>query len=189
VPKCCPDNSETLSGCCRNQCPDATEIRKMDITNNQDKITIFFSSNRKEFKCPNCDTPSTEITTYFHRTIQDLPIINKALFLNIRLKKFRCSNIECTTKVFSENIDELALTKQRKTNRLNEHLTSFALTNSAEGAAKLLRSYNNIHVSGDTLLRLAKSVTFEINTNEIDAIGIDDFALKKNINTELFLLT
>lgn len=27
MPLCCPDNSETLSGCFRNQCPDATEIR------------------------------------------------------------------------------------------------------------------------------------------------------------------
>ena len=26
MPLCCPDNSGTLSGCCRNQCPDAAEI-------------------------------------------------------------------------------------------------------------------------------------------------------------------
>ena len=28
MPLCCPDNSETLSGCFRNGCPDAAEIRK-----------------------------------------------------------------------------------------------------------------------------------------------------------------
>ena len=27
MPLCCPDNSETLSGCFRNGCPDAAEIR------------------------------------------------------------------------------------------------------------------------------------------------------------------
>jgi len=26
LPECCPDNSETLSGCYRKQCPDVTEI-------------------------------------------------------------------------------------------------------------------------------------------------------------------
>jgi hypothetical protein len=26
MPECCPDNSETLSGCYRKQCPDVTEI-------------------------------------------------------------------------------------------------------------------------------------------------------------------
>jgi hypothetical protein len=26
-PECCPDVSVTLSGCCRNQCPDVAEIR------------------------------------------------------------------------------------------------------------------------------------------------------------------
>ena len=26
MPLCCPDNSETLSGCYRKQCPDVTEI-------------------------------------------------------------------------------------------------------------------------------------------------------------------
>ena len=29
MPLCCPDNSETLSGCFRNQCPDAAEILNM----------------------------------------------------------------------------------------------------------------------------------------------------------------
>lgn len=152
---------------------------KTNITNENDIITIYFHSNRNENNCPSCNTASTDVTTYFHRIIQDLPIINKALFLNIRLKKFRCNNSKCSTKVFSETIDELAFAKKRRTNRLNKKLTAFALTTSAEGAAKLLKSHHNINVSGDTLLRLAKSVTFEINKNEIDAIGIDDFALKK----------
>lgn len=162
---------------------------KNDIKNYEDRIIIYFASNRRECNCPNCGIKSQEITTYFHRVIQDLPIINKLLFLNIRLKKFRCNNSECTVKVFSENIDEVALTKQRRTNRLNERLTTLALTNSAEGAAKMLKSNHNIHVSGDTLLRLAKSYVFEGNTDEINAIGIDDFALKKNIDMEQFLST
>lgn len=110
-------------------------LEKIRILANDDKITIFFASNRREHTCANCGITSNEVTTYFHRMIQDLPIINKALILDIRLKKFRCINTQCTTKIFSENIDELAMSKQRRTNRLNANLTSFALTNSAEGAA------------------------------------------------------
>lgn len=159
------------------------------VTHDPDKITIFFSSNRIEQKCPECGESTNDITTYFHRIIQDLPVINKLLFLDIRLRKFRCNNAQCSTKVFSESIDDLAQTKQRRTNRLNERLITFALTYSAEGASKLLKSNYNIDVSGDTLLRLAKSVQFDIDPSEIEAIGIDDFALKKNIDMELFLST
>ncbi len=36
MPKWCPDNSETLSGCCRNQCPDAAEICTMEDRKNLD---------------------------------------------------------------------------------------------------------------------------------------------------------
>lgn len=157
------------------------------ITKDSGCITIGFLSSRTEQNCPTCGKVTNDITTYFHRVIQDLPVINKALFLNIRLKKFRCNNVECSTKIFSENIDELAITKQRRTNRLNERLVSFGLTYSAEGAARLLKSKHNISVSGDTLIRLAKSTNFEIDPNKIVAIGIDDFALKKNIDMEPFL--
>jgi hypothetical protein len=50
VPLCCPDNSETLSGCFRNQCPDVAEIRifknnKVTIQDFNTYCCFYFRSN------------------------------------------------------------------------------------------------------------------------------------------------
>lgn len=158
-------------------------LEETNIVAENDKVTIYFSSKRKECHCPSCNTPSTKKSTYFTRRLQDLNIIEKPLFLEIRLAKYRCRNPECRTKIFSESIEDFAGPKARRTNRLNKMLTNFALTESAEAASRRC-SRININVSGDTLLRLSKKWEPDIDKSSIRAIGIDDFAFKKNIITE-----
>lgn len=158
-------------------------LRKTNIECTKDKIIISFSSIREECVCPSCSTPSTSKMTYFTRRLQDLNIIEKPLFLEIRLAKYRCINPECKVKIFSEELQDFADSKARRTNRLNELLTQFALTESAESASRKCENIG-IRVSGDTLLRLAKKWEPEINKESIVAIGIDDFAFKKNILME-----
>lgn len=153
-----------------------------------DEIEINFESQQKHMKCPRCGMESHQITTYFNRRLQDLPIIDRALFLNVRLKKFRCKNCDCEQKIFNETINELAFSGERRTRRLNDMLVKFALLHTAEGASRFLQQ-NNIQISGDTLLRMTMNWEPEIDYTKIEGIGIDDFALKKSITTEQLLLT
>lgn len=97
------------------------------------------------------------------------------MLLIIKLAKYRCKNPDCNTKIFSEGIEEIADKKARRTNRLNEMLTKFSLTHSAESASRQCKNIN-IKVSGDTLLRLSKKWEPSINKDSIHSIGIDDFA-------------
>lgn len=153
-------------------------LEEKSIVKDEDKITIYFNSKRKACECPSCNTISSTVSTYFQRNIQDLNIIEKSLHLVIKLAKYRCENPDCSTKVFSENINELAETKARRTNRLNELLTKFALLESAESVSRKCRDINII-ISGDTLLRLSKKWEPNIDLSKIESIEIDDFALKK----------
>lgn len=154
-------------------------LEETNIGITEDKITINFKSKRKSCVCPTCNTNSSTASTYFTRKIQDLNIIDKPLFLIIKLAKYRCKNPDCKTKIFCEEIIDLAGTKQRRTNRLNQLLTKFSLTQSAEAAARRCNDIN-IKVSGDTLLRLSKKYEHIIDKESIKSIGIDDFAFKKN---------
>lgn len=117
-------------------------LEETNIVVENGKITIYFSSKRKECHCPSCNTPSTKKSTYFTRTLQDLNIIEKPLFLEIRLAKYRCENPEC------------------RTNRLNKMLTNFALTESAESVSRKCSSIN-INISGDMLSRSSKEWKLE----------------------------
>ena len=156
--------------------PKYLEERGIEVTEN--KVIIYFASKRKTCYCPFCNMPSKVISTYFTRTIQDLNIIEKPLYLIIKLANYRCENPDCNVKIFSENIEEFAGRKARRTSRLTELLTKFALTQSAESAARRCKDIN-IKVSGDTLLRLTKQWEPSIDEESINAIGIDDFTFKK----------
>ncbi|WP_211266331.1 transposase family protein [Andreesenia angusta] len=95
-------------------------------------MLINFESKRKTMICPSCGGETSKHTTYLNRTLQDLSIIDKALTLNIRLKKFSCESSDCSRKVFSESISELAKGKARRTSRLNDMMIKLAMTYSAE---------------------------------------------------------
>lgn len=161
-------------------------LKVKSIESGKSEILINFESKRKAMLCPDCGTETSRHTTYFNRALQDLPIIDKALTLNIRLKKFSCENPDCSRKIFSESISEITKEKGRRTSRLDEMMIRLAMTYSAEGAANLLKS-KHIDVSGDTLLRLTKKWEPQIDYSTVEAIGIDDFALKKIEFTEQFL--
>ncbi len=151
-----------------------------------DQIIVHLESMRNTAMCPDCGNETSKHTTYFHRKLQDLPLVDKSLWLDVRLKKLKCLNPACSRKVFSETLDEFAKPKSRKTRRLDEMLVKFALLNTAEAASRLLKA-KRLYVSGDTLLRLAMEWSPKINAEEVEFIGIDDFALKKNITTEQLL--
>lgn len=145
---------------------------------NEDSVKLYFLSDRNECACPECGQISSKFRNYYTRKIQDLPVVDKILFLDIKLKKYMCTNPHCVKRYFVESIEDLADKGARRTKRLNDLLTKTALTGSAEGGSKLCKE-QCITISGDTLLRLAKSVEMEIDKKSITAVGLDDFALKK----------
>lgn len=157
--------------------PEYLEESSIKVT--EDNIVISFASKRKSCNCSYCNNPSSTVSTYFTRKIQDLNVIEKPLLLEVRLAKYRCENPDCNTKVFSEKIDELARTKQCRTNRLNDMLTKFALTQSAEAAARKCSDIN-IKVSGDTLLRLSKKWEPSIDETSIYSMELMILPLKKH---------
>jgi len=88
--------------------------------------------------------------------------------------------------MFTEDISDLVAKNSRRTLRLDKLLTKVSLINSAEEGSRICKS-QNIDVSGDTLLRLSKNWEITIEEDEIIAVGVDDFALKKNITMEQLL--
>jgi len=161
-------------------------LENIDIEITDEKVVLFFKTKRMSCKCPNCGELSNTYRTYYTRKVQDLPMIDRQLFLNLKLKKFKCENNQCETNMFTEDISDLVAKNSRRTLRLDKLLTKVSLINSAEEGSRICKS-QNIDVSGDTLLRLSKNWEITIEEDEIIAVGVDDFALKKNITMEQLL--
>lgn len=116
------------------------------------QLHLYFDSHASSAYCPKCRNISTHRHSRTKRTIRDLPIAGKEVFLHIRLQKWFCRHGLCNTTIFTETIDA-APAYQRNTVRVNESLREIAFRTNCVQAAKLSTKLG-LPVSHDTLLRL-----------------------------------
>lgn len=114
--------------------------------------------------------------------MQDKSIFDKHTMLQIKLRKFACTNCNCSKKFFAERIDDFALAKQRQTNRLDDAIKTSGLIHAANSIARELKQ-SNIIVSSSTVLRHSKKYVHDVCYDEVTAIAVDDFCLKKKSDT------
>ena len=73
--------------------PDELEI--VSIEEDSDEIRLHMLSRSKSFCCPKCGEELCKLHATHHRTVQDLPILGKRVFLDIRVHDFQCQNPIC----------------------------------------------------------------------------------------------
>lgn len=86
--------------------------------------------------CPACGQSTTQVHAYYDRTIQDLPINGKPVYLKIRCRKLLCLNKKCPKKTFSQRI-QCARAKSKKTERLEKVVLRLATNTSLIEASKI----------------------------------------------------
>jgi transposase len=99
--------------------------------------------------CPLCHTISTKIHSRYVRMIVDLPVSGKIAKLKLQVRKFSCDNLDCSRKIFTEQLNSYS----RRFERLNELITSIGLElcgNVAQRIGKLCY----VKISASTILRL-----------------------------------
>ncbi len=115
----------------------------------------------------------------------DLPWHNVAVKLELHVRKFRCRNQLCSQKIFCERLPKVVERYARQTTRLKTLLTWLAFAVGGETAARTAQQLQ-IHVSGDTLLRMIrrKSTQSAIDSTQTvpRVIGVDDWAWRKGCN-------
>lgn len=159
----------------QNFYPKEIEIIMKSETSNQ--IIINMKSRTKSQICPKCGCESTRRHSTYTRKIIDLPLLGKAVFLNITAYKYDCERESCDQKVFCEELSGFTGKYRRMTSRCEDLISSIALNTSCEAAASICK-HMGISVSGDTVIRiLLRNVNIEAKCG--DVIGVDDWAFKK----------
>lgn len=92
------------------------------VTENESGLRIVAHTARKHGHCPNCGFSSCHIYSYYTRSIDDLPLCEKAVCLRLRIKRFRCLASECRRRTFTEAIPGYLLAYARRTPRLTQAL-------------------------------------------------------------------
>jgi transposase len=143
---------------------------------NAEKIEIHVKSQKRSEKCPECGESSSAYHATYVRNIQMVPINLKGTYVKIIPYKYACENVDCTQKVFMENLP-FALSKQRRTTDLTQLILAVSIFMSNEGASKVL-DLIGVKVSNDTIKRIYDGIKIE-DEPDIESVGIDDVAIRK----------
>jgi transposase len=151
------------------------EVQEISVT--EAEITVTACTTSETAICPACQQPSSRLHSFYTRTPADLPVSGQVVRLSLRVRRFRCQNQACHKRTFVEPLPEVVARSARQTKRLRATLKLFAIALSGQAGERLLKQLG-MAVSGQTLLRLAKSIkTSVVKAPEI--LGVDDFAFKR----------
>jgi len=121
-----------------------------------EEIRIWVKSRQKVLTCPCCGRKSKKAHSRYSRTVQDLPISGKKVYIEITSRKMFCPNEKCSRKTFAENYAFVG-TKGKKSLRLEKEIINIARSSSSTEAARMLNR-STVTISSGTVRSLLKKM-------------------------------
>jgi transposase len=132
-----------------------------------------------EAVCPSCQHASRRVHSYYTRTLKDLPLEGKAVCLQLRVRRFRCTNGKCASATFAEPLSELAVKHAQRTERFTCATRAIGLALGGQ-AGQRLAARLALLLSADTILRIIRATLLPGVSSPLRVIGVDDWALKRS---------
>jgi transposase len=154
----------------------SSDLIPLHLIEEEARYLMIHKSSSSSCACPTCGKQSSRVHSHYTRLIQDLPVNEKVVYLQVQVRKFFCTNIYCESRVFTERFSWVE-PYQRRTKRLHKVLTGFTLSNNCLAAARIAHLIHTT-ISHDSLLRLIHQMKIPAYSQPC-RIGLDDFAFKK----------
>jgi transposase len=157
--------------------PDPAELRLDHLISESNAVTVVVQTTREAVPCPDCQHPSRRVHSHYIRTLADLPWSGVAVRLRLHTRRFFCSSLTCSRRVFTERLPGTAGRYARRTLRFEEALQILGLLVGGEPGARLAQKLG-LRTSGDTLLRHSRQHT-AADPPTPRVLGVDDWAWKR----------
>jgi transposase len=167
----------TNSSCIHFLFPNLT-IAEIEVT--EKELCISIQSTEPSAACTKCGVLSVRVHSSYMRHIQDTPIGLLLVWLQLKVRRFRCDNPKCKWKTFAEPFPDLVSSRRRRTTRLLVQLSQIGLALGGVAGARLAGKLA-MTVSGSTLLRLLHKIEAPV-TAGLRIIRLDDWAFRKGRN-------
>jgi transposase len=141
-----------------------------------DRILLLARSHSTSAACPLCGGSSTRAHSFYSRRLADLPWQGRIVELQVRVRRFRCTSLECRRRIFAERLD-IARPKARRTVRLHEIQQQIGFALGGDPGSRLAGRLA-MPVSGDTLLRLVRASDTAVSPPP-RILGVDDWAWRR----------
>lgn len=170
--KCCVDVLRHLLPRTKN-----LQLESWHIDETQATITLIVTATRTVVNCPVCNCATHRIHSHYQRRLTDKPWADENIVLQLRVRKFFCTNKVCPRQIFTERLPEVTVPWGRRTQRLTEQLVAVGLGLGGAPGERLSRQLG-FQISRNTLLRLISILPIPSLVNP-QTLGVDDFAFRK----------
>ncbi len=157
--------------------PDPTCLHLKLLDASETTITAVVTTTSEEAACPLCHRCSTRIHSRYVRVVADLPWMGCAVRLELHVRRFFCTNPECTRQIFTERLKSVVAPYARRTTRLTDLFTLIGFALGGEAGKRLVAGMG-LEASPDTLLRLIRAQPEE-QAPTPRVLGVDDFSFCK----------
>ncbi len=141
-------------------------------------LAVDVASTVRSARCPKCLRRSSRQHGQCRRRIRAEPCMGLPVSLGVEMRRFKCLNRQCSQATFAEQIDVLALPKQRRTIGLDEAWRSIAQALGGSAASRLSATLG-MPTSRDTLLRGLRRLGRNVTPATPVVVGIDDWAITR----------
>ena len=165
-----------------NVIPSCMELE--NIERDEKAISYYWNSRSVQAECPKCHRISRrERKDYQSKPIQDMASDGRAVYHEVRLKRYCCDNPDCETKIFVERFYEFTEEKARKTLRFINRCKDLAAASGNLPAERELRSEGSV-VCDDTISKYVKAVAAKVikanlSQDNVKVLSVDDFNTRK----------
>ena len=140
-------------------------------------VRIQASPLSTSVNCSKCDVSSRRVHSRYERTLADAAIGNQPSLLVLQVRRFICTNTDCSRTTFVEQVEGLTSRYERRTPLLRKIVEKIALALAGRAGSRLASALG-IYIGRSTLLRLVRALP-DPPTTTVEVLGIDDFALPR----------
>ena len=141
-------------------------------------LAVDIASTVRSAQCPKCSHRSSRRHGQYRRRLSAEPSMGRPVSLGVEMRRFKCVNRQCSQATFAEQIDALALPKQRRTVGLDGAWRSIAQALGGSAASRLATTLG-MPTSRDTLLRRLRRLGSNATPPTPVVVGIDDWAITR----------
>ena len=152
-------------------------LRLDDLVVTPTTAVVLLVATTPTAPCPRCGTATGRVHGRYRRTVADLALRDRPVALRLLVRKFRCTNPDCTQAIFCERLPQLLEPRARTTARLAAAHRDIGFALGGEAGARLAQRLA-MPTSPDTLLRRVKEAPAEVAAAP-RFVGIDDWAIRK----------
>lgn len=141
------------------------------------RLVISVASRTRQVRCPSCAVASASVHSHYTRSVADLPMGNRAVVLQVLVRRFRCRSPNCPQHTFAEEFPAVVARYGRCSTLLQDLLNDIGITLGGRPGARF-SGRHQLPTSRTTLIRLVRRLPLPPIPSPL-VLAIDDFALRR----------